>query len=271
MAKRRIWILIFLVLVCPKLPAETPGLILQRVVFIDAATDGFGAYHLRANNIFEKDENLSLYLEPVNCTIKKVPQGFKAQLSAVAVLESVTNPALSQELQIGTMEFIFPGKEVGLYADINLLDVGKLPIDLYQLKMTLYDVESRQSAGFTRKFRVGPSYVQAVLTDSESAAYAENLPSKSIFNGSTSKIYCLYRPRRIPPQSALNSFFYAESVEGLPPDTLLEKFSTPVERFQSGKFALNPPDAKWGTGNYRLELFIDDEFEVVLYFRVIPN
>lgn len=271
MAQRLIWMLIFLMLVCPKLPAETPGLILQRVVFIDAATDGFGEYHLRANNIFEKDQNLSLYLEPVNCTIKKVPQGFKAQLAAVAVLESVTNPALSQELNIGTMEFIFPGKEVGLYADINLLDVGKLPIDLYQLKMTIFDVESRQSAAFIRKFRVGPSYVQAVLTDSESAAYAENLKSASLFTGSAVKIFCLYRPRRIPPQSTLNAFIYAESVAGLPLDTLLEKFSTPIERFQPGKFALSPPDAHWGAGNYRLELYIDAEFEVVLYFRVLPD
>jgi hypothetical protein len=271
MAQRLIWILIFLMTACQKLPAETPGLILQRVVFIDAATDGFGAYHLRANNIFEKTDNLSLYLEPVNCTVKKVPQGFKAQLSAVAVLQSVTNPALSQELQIGTMEFIFPGKEVGLYADINLLDVGKLPIDLYQLKMTLFDVDSRQSACFSRKFRVGPSYVQAVLTESESAEYAENLKSKSAFASSTAPIYCLFRPRRIPPESVLNSVFYAENVDGLPPDSMLKKFSAPIERFQPGKFAIHPPTEKWGIGNYRLELFINEEFELVLFFRVTPD
>lgn len=265
----RQWITFLLVFVtCWKIHAEPAGFYLQRVVFINAATDGFGLYHLRANNIFEEGDNLSLYLEPVNCSIKKVSQGFKAELSAVANLKSVTNPALSQELQIGKMEFIFPNKDMGLYADINLLDVGMLPIDLYQLDMTIQDQATGQSVQFSRKFRVGPSYVEAVLTESDSLSYSDDLKSKSGFSRETAKIYCLFHTRRIPKNARLDSHFYAESVAGLKPDCLLKNYSTQVERYQNGKIILDYPETGWGIGNYRLEIYINDEFEIVLFFQV---
>ncbi len=266
----RIWLTFVLVFAtCRAIQSGSPEFHLQRVVFIDSATDGFDFYHLRANNIFNKGDHLSLYLEPVNCTIKKTVHGFKARLSAVATLQSLTNPALSQELQIGNLEFIFPKKETGLYADINLLDVGMLPVDLYQLKMTLNDVGTRQSVEFTRKFRVGPSYVEALLAASDSVSYSDNLKSQSEFSRETEQIFCLFHTRRIPQNSVLKSVFYAESVNGLEADYLLETATTPAERYQTGKIMLENSEGRWGIGNYRVELFINEEFEVVLYFRIL--
>lgn len=261
-------ILIFIEGLTPPQLLPVENFSLKRVVFITGASESFGDYSLKSNNLFGKGENLSLYFEPVHCTLKKIPRGYKAQIHAQAVLESVSNPGLTQTIEIGVMDFVVSRKDFSLYADITLMDVGKLPVDLYKISMTFGDVQTKQSVKFSKQFRVGPSYVQAMIATSAATPFKPKLKSISPIPRNTPRIYCIFKPRRVPKGAILKSVCIAESVAGHPPDFILETFTTEVQRFKQDHFFIDAPADGWAPGNYRLELFVNDEFEIVVNFAI---
>lgn len=241
---------------------------IKRVVFINGSSESFGDYKLKSTNIFEEGDNLSLYFEPENCTLSKNGRGYKAQIQGTAVLSSVTNPSLTQTLDLGRMEFVIPNQDIQMYADITLMDVGKLPIDLYELKMTLTDFSSKSAYEFSKKFRVGPTYIQAMVAATNSTIFDPKLKTFPVFPADSSKIFCLYKPRRVPDGSQMRSILIAESVEGFAPETNIESLTVEVKRFKEGNFLIEGPEGGWKAGNYRLEFFMNDIFEIALFFRV---
>ncbi|MCI0512679.1 hypothetical protein L0128_05665 [candidate division KSB1 bacterium] len=241
---------------------------ITRAVFITQTTEEFGKYTLRGNNLFTVGDDLSLYLEPRGCTLKKYRTGYKARLIAHAIIESVTNPGLTQNVELGLLEFAVPDLKTPLYANITLQEVGKLPLDLYKVSYILTDQASQQQVQFSKHFRIGPSYLEAVLVPSDTMPAFEVPSPHPVFSRTGSSIYCHYKTRRIPPQSYLKAVWIAESTENYPPDAVLETYSTEVTRLSEGYFYKADSAKTWSPGNYRVELYLNDEFEICLFFQI---
>jgi hypothetical protein len=241
---------------------------ITRAVFITQTTEAFGKYSLRGNNLFTGGDDLSLYLEPRGCTLKKYRTGYKARLLARAIIESVTNPGLSQNIELGALEFAIPDLQTPLYANITLQEVGKLPLDLYKVSYILTDQATQQLVQFTKHFRVGPSYLEAALAASDTMTALTTQQPRFVFPPTWTRIYCFYKTRRIPGNSHLKAIWIAESVENYPPETVLETYSTDVTRLSEGYFFIAASEKTWSVGNYRVELYLNDEFEICLFFQI---
>jgi len=248
--------------------SSPPAFVIKRAVFINRSTEQFDEFALKSNNLFKEGDHLSIYLEPQNCTLKKVSEGLKAQIGTKAVLSSVSNPNLSQNIDLGILVFVIPSEQMNLYADITFLDVGKLPIDLYKLEVEVVDIFSHQQNIFTRQFRVGPSYIQAVVTPNDVAPAVYESRDAPIFAPASPRIYCHFKTRRIPVKSILRANCIAECAENYQDEHVVASKTMEITRFEKYQFYFDSPKTGWNKGVYRVELRVNKVFEIAVYFRV---
>ena len=249
-------------------PVNAEDFSINRVVFTTGCTFGYRQYALRSNNIFKFNSSMILYIEPLNCEMYRTGATYTAKLAATARIKSLTKPGVPQNIELGDLKFVLPKADDPLYADVTLNGAGDLPIDLYEITLTLLDKKTQKSASYSRKFRVGHSYIKAAIDIEKKRSGSNGKHFVAIIKRATPIIYCNYRVRRMFANSALKMVLIGESVAGKVLDTALDTYTTKLENQTKGSVEFSPAGELWDMGNYRLEIYLGDQYEHALQFRV---
>ncbi|HUG98994.1 MAG TPA: hypothetical protein VMQ83_07440 [Gammaproteobacteria bacterium] len=109
-----------------------------------------------------------------------------------------------------------------------------------------------------------PGFVGVVLYDNAAEGVA-----RDVFAPDTAKIVLEADLQDVPTGARLSGVWIATSTQVAPPDYEIDRTTLQAGLLSNHvKFALNRPDAGWPSGQYRVELWIDDRLVETVPFTI---
>ena len=112
-----------------------------------------------------------------------------------------------------------------------------------------------------------PRFQVAVVTDTR-----ESMDDKQVFPPDVAKVYIVYMLSDAPKGTRLKAVWYADHVEGMADNSKFNQVeATAAGGSYIGAFSYTKPTKGWPTGDYRVELYIEDRLEKTLKFKVVKR
>jgi len=125
----------------------------RRVLFVKGVPQGFAAYEPRADNVFQPDEPLIVYAEPIGVAWKKDGDQFSSKLTVDFEIRTPDGQVLAGQRGFG--EFELEAREPPLdYMSHVKLEVSGAPAGSYVLGLTIHDTNSGKSSSTDLPFEI---------------------------------------------------------------------------------------------------------------------
>jgi hypothetical protein len=121
-----------------------------------ATVTGFGRYELPASTVFHPNEQVHVYVEPINYGFQPTNNGFHVEIAANVRILRPDGTAIARQDDLSRLGFDAPTEQRDFARDLTVT-LPSLRPGMYQLELTLYDFgTAMKSAPVILPFSVMP-------------------------------------------------------------------------------------------------------------------